>query len=323
MGSRRAAAPGDFLAKGGVYLNVSQFPVDFERYFSWTRERTDIDCVFFLHDLLPIEAPEYFVPPSARGTCAGSRRSRAARARAVVVTSRGRARGGRPPDCAPRATATCRSSSRRRPPIRSFSSGRTATAALARHPYFVTCGTIEPRKNHLLLLHVWRDLVARLGPAAPKLVLIGERGWENEHVIDLLERSPGLQTHVIEASGLPTPCVRRLFLGAQAVLLPSFAEGYGLPLVEALAVGAPVIASDIPVFHEVGKGRALTIDPTDGPAWREAVCAFTAEAPARRAARVERLGGYAAPDWPGFFEGIENFLEELPRGAAALARSGG
>ena len=184
--------PGDFLAKGGVYLNVSQFPVDFDPYFKWTRDRTDIDCVFFLHDVLPIEAPEYFLPPE-RPRHMRRLQTVARRGRAVVVTSKvvreavGRqlARLGRrdmPILVAPP------------PPDPIFLERPDGGSALARHPYFVTCGTIEPRKNHLLLLHVWRDIVARLGPAAPKLVLIGERGWENEHVIDLLERSPGLQS---------------------------------------------------------------------------------------------------------------------------------
>ncbi len=257
-------SPRDVLAAGGVYLNVSQFPLEVDPYFRWARDRPDIDCVFFLHDLLPLETPEYF-KPSERPRHSRRLETVARRARAVIVSSE-----------------VVRESVRRRlsrlgrrdmpiliappPPDPIFLTPSDAGNAIARHPYFVVCGTIEPRKNHLLLLHVWREIVARFGPQAPKLVVIGERGWENEHVIDLLERCPGLQGHVLEASGLTTPSVRRLFLGAQAVLLPSFAEGYGLPLVEALAAGAAMIASDIPVFHEVGKGRVLTIDPTDGPA---------------------------------------------------------
>jgi glycosyltransferase involved in cell wall biosynthesis len=199
------------------------------------------------------------------------------------------------------------------PPDPIFASKEILNGPITRHPYFVMCGTIEPRKNHLLPLHVWRDLVAQLGESAPKLVLIGKRGWENEHIIDLLERCPGLQGHVIEASGLPTPSVKRLMLGSRALLMPSFAEGYGLPIVEALQAGVPVIASDIPVFHEIGGGRLITIDPTDGPGWRSAVCAFLPQDSAERDNYVARLKGFAAPDWRGFFNKIENFLEDLPQ----------
>jgi glycosyltransferase involved in cell wall biosynthesis len=65
----------------------------------------------------------------------------------------------------------------------------------------------------------------------------------------------------------------RLIAGARASLMPSFAEGFGLPVAEALAIGTPVIASDIPVFHEVGQGLATLIDPLDGPEWEAAIMA--------------------------------------------------
>ena len=305
------ASPNAFLRNGGVYLNVSQFPLEFDRFFRWSDRSPVIDNVFFLHDILPLQTPEYFKPsenPRHRrrlGTVA--RRGRAAIVSSLVVreaVERQLAKLGRrdmPILVAPL------------PPDPIFSQKALPVPAVGRHPYFVVCGTIEPRKNHLLLLHVWRDLVARLGARAPKLVVIGARGWENEHVIDLLDRCPSLSGHVIEASGLPTPSVRRLMLGARALLIPSFAEGYGLPLVEALAAGAPVIASDIPVFHEVGQGRVLTIDPTDGPAWRDAICAFAVDGSMERSRWLQRSRQYVPPDWADFFAAIEAFLLDLKR----------
>ncbi|WP_163778702.1 glycosyltransferase family 4 protein, partial [Proteus mirabilis] len=71
-------------------------------------------------------------------------------------------------------------------------------------PTFVACGTIEPRKNHLLLLHLWRALAERLGAATPRLVLVGRRGWEAENIVDMLERCPAIREHVVEVSGLST-----------------------------------------------------------------------------------------------------------------------
>ena len=302
-------SPRRFLAGGGTYLNASQFPLEYDSYFRWAGDRPDIDCVFFLHDLLPLETPEYF-RPAERARHARRLATVARRARGVIVSSE-----------------VVRESVRRRlsglgrrdmpilvappPPDPIFLAPADGEAAVARHPYFVVCGTVEPRKNHLMLLNAWRDIVARLGPAAPKLVLVGERGWENEHVIDLLDRCPSLQRHVVQASGLTTPCVRRLVLGARAVLLPSFAEGYGLPLVEALAGGAPVIASDIPVFREVGKGRAWTIDPTDGPAWREAICAFARPDSPERRRQLRQSRDWRGPEGPGFFAAVEGFLADL------------
>jgi glycosyltransferase involved in cell wall biosynthesis len=218
-------SPAKFLNGSGVYLNVSQFPLGIDGFFHWLDRRSNVDGVFFIHDLLPIETPEYFRPME---------RPRHLR-RLKTLAGYGRA--------AITSTAITRNSLIRqltalgRPdmpilvaplpadPIFAADSGERLP--IGRHPYFVMCGTLEPRKNHLLLLHVWRDLIAQFGRAAPKLLLVGERGWENEHIIDLLERCPALQGPVIRASGLTTPSLKRLLLGARALLMPSFAEGYG------------------------------------------------------------------------------------------------
>ena len=303
-------SPRNFLARGGVYMNVSQFPLGIDRFFRWLDGQSDIDSVFFIHDLLPLETPEYFRPAEyarhARRLETVARRGRGA----IVSTSVVR-------DSLKRHLAAI---GRRDMPILvaplppdPIFAGRDCGAAPTAHPYFIMCGTIEPRKNHLLVLQVWRNLVAELGDAAPKLVLVGTRGWENEHIVDLLERCPGLQRHVIEVSGLPTPGVKRLLVGARALLMPSFAEGYGLPVVEALAAGVPVIASDIPAFHEVGGGRVVTIDPTDGPGWRAAICAFASEKSIERRAYLATVADYVAPDWPSLFVKIEEFILDLQR----------
>jgi glycosyltransferase involved in cell wall biosynthesis len=147
-----------------------------------------------------------------------------------------------------------------------------------------------------------------MGEAAPLLVLVGERGWKNQNVIDLLERCPALQRHVIETSGLSTPGGKRLLAGARALLMPSFAEGYGLPVIEALASGIPVIASDIPTFREIGGDRFVALDPTDGPGWRDAIRAFAAENSPERKAAVAALADYRAPELEGFVASVENFI---------------
>ena len=160
-----------------------------------------------------------------------------------------------------------------------FASPPAPDPALRDVPYFVICSTIEPRKNHLLLLQVWRELLVADGPGAPKLVLVGGRGWKFEAVAALLDRSPALRGHVVEVSGLTTPSLKRLLDGARALLMPSFAEGYGLPVVEAQIAGVPVIASDIPVFREICGTRATLISPLDGERWLEAIRGLARAAP--------------------------------------------
>ena len=120
-----------------------------------------------------------------------------------------------------------------------FAETRRSLARRPEIPYFVYVGTIEPRKNLLFLLAVWRRLVERHGAAAPRLVIAGRRGWENENIVDVLDRSRQLAPFVAEASDLTDAGLARLLADSAALVAPSFAEGFGLPVVECLAAGAP------------------------------------------------------------------------------------
>lgn len=189
-----------------------------------------------------------------------------------------------------------------------FLSPAEPPAALDGVNYFVVCGTIEPRKNHLTLLNAWRVLAS--DPSPPKLVIVGKRGWLNGAVVETLERSVALRPHVIEAGGLSTPGLRRLLAGARALLMPSFAEGFGLPVAEALAAGTPVVASDIEAFREVGGDAIDYVDPLDGLGWLQAVRDYsTQNSPRRRAALARNNGDVAGSD--AFLAKIDAFIARL------------
>ncbi|MGG5809914.1 glycosyltransferase family 4 protein [Falsiroseomonas sp. CW058] len=257
-----------------------------------------------IHDLIPLHHPEF-----ARAGQAEKHRRRiattAALADGIVVNSVATgadlapwlsARGGAPPVAvAPLGVS---------PP-------QVDAPPVALRPYFVVLGTIEPRKNHLLLLNLWRQFAATLGAAAPRLVVVGRRGWENENVVDMLERCAALDGLVREAGALPDREVASLMRGARALLFPSFAEGFGLPLAEALALGVPVLASDLPALREVGGAVPDYIDPLDGAAWRSMVLDYARADSAARRAQLGRLGGWRAPSWPRHFEEVERLLDTL------------
>lgn len=178
-------------------------------------------------------------------------------------------------------------------------------------PYFVYISTIEPRKNHLLLLNIWRRLVETMGDEAPMLVLIGRRGWENENVIDMLERGEVLRGHVIEAGEVSDNRMQALLAHARAMLMPSFIEGFGMPVVEALAAGVPVICSDIIAHREVGGDAPDYLDPLDGLGWMRMICAYVAEDSPERAAQRARIAQWRAPTWRDYFDIITGLLEEV------------
>lgn len=305
----RLGAPIGEAPSGAVYLNASQFLVDKGWFLHWLDDRPDVKPAFFVHDLLPIDSPEFFRPAEPLKHLQAMRNVSRLAAGAIVGSnavacklSAFAAREGRD------ELSVCVA---RLPVAQVFASPAPIDERLAARSYFVVCGTIEPRKNHLTLLNVWRDLASRMGDSTPKLVIVGKRGWLNENVIDLLERSDLLRPHVIEAAGLSTPGLRSLFAGARAVLMPSFGEGFGLPVAEALAVGAPVIASDIEAFREIGGDVLDYLDPLDGVGWRDAVMAYCGPASNRRAEALARLSLLAPADNAAFFAAIDAFIARL------------
>ena len=254
------------------------------------RERAKFLCL--VHDLIPIEFPEY-----ARPSGAALHRRRIATLAAAIARTGGAA--------IVNSAATGRALQPWLAPGTPIHVALLGTEALPTvapdpgdgRPYFVCLGTIEPRKNHLLLLHLWRHLAATLPrERVPRLVVIGRRGWENEQVVDMLERCPALAGHVEELGGCPDARLSALLRGARALVLPSFAEGYGMPVAEALSVGTPVICSHLPALREVGGRVPDYLDPLDGPGWKAAVLDHAASGPCH-AAQMARLPGWRGPTW--------------------------
>jgi len=178
-------------------------------------------------------------------------------------------------------------------------------------PYFLMVGTIEPRKNHLLVLQVWQRLVRERGRAAPMLVLIGQQGWECEHVMRLLERAPELREHVVRLGHCTDPDMRRWIAHAQALLFPSFVEGFGLPVLEALRSGVPVIAADLPVYREFADELPEYLDPLDAAGWQAAITAYADSDHRRRRQRIDALAGFVGPSWADHFERVDDLMDRV------------
>jgi glycosyltransferase involved in cell wall biosynthesis len=93
--------------------------------------------------------------------------------------------------------------------------------------------------------------------------------------------------------------------------MPSFAEGFGLPVAEALAAGTPVIASNIEAFREVGGDAIDYVDPLDGHGWLQAVRDYSAPQSPRRRAALGRIGGGDATNVDTFVSQIDDFIARL------------
>lgn len=268
-------------------------------------KRQGVKFVPMVHDLIPLTHPEY-ASPSGVQRHAKRLETFARFADGIIAISNATAA-----DLLPHL-----SQGPDKPPILTATLGIETHAPDANFPvpteaYFVCIGTIEPRKNHLLLLNTWRVLQQRLGPNTPKLILIGRRGWENENILDMLERCPALEGVVREYQGLPDNAVARLLQGARALLFPSFAEGYGLPLAEALALGVPTICSDLPALREVGGDAPEYLDPLDGLGWRRLILSFTDEDGRVREAQLRRIERWSSPSWEDHFSLVDPWLEDI------------
>lgn len=302
----------DDLPASTAYLHVSHLRLERSRRFDWLYARSDIRAVFTVHDLIPIRYPEYCRAGEAERHAA--RLETVARHAAHVLVDTAAigadlrdhlASRGQPAPPTTTAHLGIEASF-----IEAGRSGAGATDPAFERPTFIVCGTVEPRKNHLVLLNAWRALAARGGPV-PRLLVVGRRGWEAESAVAMLDRCPSLRGHVEEVTDLSTPGLATLMRRATALLMPSFSEGYGLPILEAAACGLPVVASDIPVHRETAGAIAHFVDPNDGLGWMRAVEMLSEAASPLRADLARRLAAFAPPTWAAHFERVEGVIAGL------------
>lgn len=290
--------------RGWTYLNIGHTGLDAPGLAAWLRKQ-QWKPVYLVHDLIPISHPEFCRP--------GESKRHRQRMRTVLDSAAG---------VIANSAATrdalldfARRERRPEPPcevawLASPDEVDAAPVSTGNRPTFVMIGTIEGRKNHLLLLHVWERLAKELGPATPKLVLIGQRGWEADEVFALLDRSPRLKGYVRELGRCDDATMLGWLDQARALLMPSFIEGFGIPVIEALQRGVPVIASDLPVFREIAGDIPLYLDPLDGQGWEAAIRAFCGDGP-DRARQLAKIPSFRTPTWTDHFAKVDGWLAKL------------
>ncbi|GAA1439892.1 glycosyltransferase family 4 protein [Leifsonia poae] len=136
------------------------------------------------------------------------------------------------------------------------------------HDWFAFLGTIEPRKNVGSLLDAYAAIRSELGESAPRLLIAGARGWDVEAISRL--DAMGANSGVSSLGYVPVDHLAALLGGAVAVVYPSFGEGFGLPVVEAMSCGATVITTRHLAIPEVGGDAVLYTEP-DAASLREAM----------------------------------------------------
>lgn len=160
--------------------------------------------------------------------------------------------------------------------------------------YFVTVGTIEPRKNHALLLDIWEEM----GSDAPQLLICGNRGWNNDSVFARLDHLPS-NSPIREVSGLNDAALAALVQGAAGSLFPSHAEGFGLPPAEALMLGTRVLCNDLGVLHEFLGEKPVYVDVNDRYQWVKTIKSWV-----QNPHIAQESLKFSAPTWDDHFKTV-------------------
>lgn len=174
--------------------------------------------------------------------------------------------------------------------------------------YFVMLGTIEPRKNHTLAL----EAIERSGAGGSvPLVIIGRPGWGHETI---LERINDLQRRglVIHLDNVMDDELPDIIAGSQAMVYPSWTEGFGLPVAEAMATGVPVITSTAPALQEVGGDLAIYVDPEDADSLANHLRQL-AEAPRDSVTSTARINWTRQFSWDSSTSTVYDALQRISR----------
>jgi len=299
--------------KQNIYVHVSGSKVPSAWIERWLARSPSVSAVFLVHDVIPLTHPEYFKAKVPINHASYVRRTM--RTADVVIAN----------SAFTAAALETLAKDKALPVPRIVVAPLGVSDVFARKPpqedavkpYFIFVSTIEPRKNHMMILKVWEQIIKRFGDRAPKLILVGRRGWENDDIIEVLERVHSSSGPILECNHLGDETLAALMANARATLMPSHVEGYGLPVAEALSMGTPVICSDLPPFREVAGDVPEYVDPRAGRSWARVILEYARRSSPTREAQLRRIQSYRPPNWRDHFDTVGQVIDELaanPRG---------
>lgn len=317
-----ARAPSRIEGAGRLYINTSHTDFDLQVHHDWI-ESNDLRPVYFVHDLIPINNPNLSSQRAVErhlGRVLGALSSAAG----VIVNSAAtkqdlmefaaQHRLSPPPILT--ATLAGQNLSAQVNSDQGHVSDANEAIPDGNTAYFVCVGTIERRKNYELLLRVWSRLKARLGQACPMLIIIGQLGPQSGHVMKAYRAKPELKDLVRFVTDAPDAQLGKLVAGARGLLMPTLAEGFGLPMLEALQLGTPVIASDIPSLREIGQGIPLFIERSNDKGWEQAIETFS-DPGSDRDRQLGLMPEFVNPTWDSHFSTVDHWLNSLGRSTAS------
>jgi glycosyltransferase involved in cell wall biosynthesis len=179
-------------------------------------------------------------------------------------------------------------------------------------PYFLTLSSFDPRKNFEHVIRSFADAVRNGHLPASNLLIVGSNPERNPQVNRAIAELPSLASRIITPGFIPDADLAAIYSGALAFLFPSLSEGFGIPVLEAMQCGVPVVCSDAPALPEVAGDAAILLDPRDLPAWSEALVRLNTDGALRTDLAARSLRRAAEFSWDRFTRAVlDGYRESL------------
>ena len=281
--------PGDTL----LVLGSPWFQRDYSRFARWARDERRMRFGVLICDLVPLRHPEW-CDLSLRRAFADWYRDVLPFCDLVLAISRYTAED---------VEAFAREIGVALPrPVRALPIGSGFGAAPSRveatpADYVLFVSTIEARKNHALMVEVWRRLLAERRDGVPELVFAGKIGWLVADLVAQLDATDWLRGRIRHVASPSDAALRELYAGALFTVFPSLFEGWGLPVTESLAFGVPCLCSGAASLPEAGGGLCRYFDPGSVADAYRAVTAVLDDRPGLEAWRTRVAAEFRPTPW--------------------------
>ncbi|MCP4205871.1 MAG: glycosyltransferase family 4 protein [Shimia sp.] len=287
-----------YVPEGCVYINADQTTFT-TRVAQAVKSVKNGKITVFIHDTIPLDHPQYQTPRSVEKLAAILKRC--ASYADLILTNSHVSASDIARHMAPLGEVPPVEVAHLGVEVDFFATENNQSGASVAAPYFLCLGTIEPRKNICFLLDLWEDMARRMPEdEVPRLVIAGRRGWESADVLTRLESSPLRGKILLEFNDLGDKELRSLIGGTDGLLFPSHAEGFGLPPVEAAAMGVPVVANVLPVLREILGDYPIYASVSDVYLWETIIRTLATAAKAGS----ETHQRFTPPTWEAHFNSV-------------------
>jgi glycosyltransferase involved in cell wall biosynthesis len=301
-----------------IYLNIGfTHNEEFGNSFKNFKQITQMKMVFLVYDMLPLEFPEYF--PQGEDRIHLSRiQNIVASADIIIPISE---------DVSSKLAGLLnllQVDSKLSSPIRCGVASTFKRQSLflsddySPKNQFIVVGDFEAHRNHLMLLHIWRDFLSMGLTAIPTLYMVGSRVSGNQNVIDFLDRCSALQPYVIELSGLDESSLIRHIKDSRAALFPNYGCEWGFSAAESMTLGIPTICSDIDVLKEATLGQAIYLSPSDHMAWKDNMSKFIGLSHIELIKKHKEMKNFRFYDWETSNMELQSCIMEIAETASTL-----